>query len=322
MKSKILALLKENKSEIITGTDIAKKLNITRSYVSKAVSLLRDEGYNIEIINRSGYIYHDDYKILSIDKILSHLNKPDLFKIEILDRVNSTNTYLKSKSHNNEKTIQVAIADEQTGGVGRMSRNFVSNKGKGIYMSFLFKPSFSLETSKKITACVSVGVARAIDKLCKTSVKIKWVNDIYLNDKKICGILTTGTTNLELGTLDYMIVGIGINLYSQAFLGELSKKATDIFDETNVIVDRSLLISEVLNEVVNLLDTIETNAFITEYRARSNIIGKKVELSMFDHTEIVKVIDIDDSAELVVEKDGIIKKVYSGEIQRMRLNYE
>lgn len=319
MKTKIIELLKLNEDHIITGTDIAKKLNITRSYVSKVVALLKDEGYNIEIINRSGYIYHDDYQVINIEKISKRLTNKDIFTITVLDKVNSTNTYLKELTSTDNTKIQVVIANEQTNGVGRMSRHFVSNRGKGIYMSIRFKPNFSLETTKKVTACVSVAIAKAIDNLCNTNVSIKWVNDIYINNKKICGILSTGSTNLELGILDYMIVGIGINLYHQEFPEELKDIASSIYDETKVIVDRSNLIGEVLNEILKALETIETNDFITTYRNKSNVIGHMVELSMFDHTEIVKVLDIDDDAKLVVEKDGKIKKIYSGEIQRMRL---
>lgn len=322
MENQILTILKEHKEQIITGTSIAEKLNITRSYVSKVISNLKKYGYDIEIVDRMGYIYHNDLKVIDYDKIINNLNEKERFDIVVFDKVNSTITYLKDHYKKECNKIQIAIADEQTNGIGRMSRPFVSYKGKGIYMSFLYKPTFSMETSKKITACVSVGVARAIDKLCKTNVLIKWVNDLYLNERKICGILTTGITNLELGILDYVIVGIGVNLYHQVFPSELQNIATSIFDETNILVDRSLLISEIINETIKLLDEIETNNFIKEYRLRQIAIGRMVELSTFSDTEIVKVIDVDNDGELVVEKDGKIKKVYTGEIKRMRLKYE
>lgn len=322
MKSKIIEYLKENKEKLVTGTEIANILSITRSYVSKIVSMLVQEGYSIEIINRSGYIYHNDLKVISLNKILNNVHNENRYHFTILEKVDSTNAYLKEKNNSKSDQIEVAIANEQTNGIGRLSRSFISNKGKGIYMSFLYHPKVNLDIAKRITACVSVGVARAIDKICKTSTKIKWVNDIYLNNKKICGILSVGSTNLELNSLDYIIVGIGINLYSQKFPPELKDIATSIYDETKNTVDRSILISEILNEVFNLLDNLETNEFILEYRSKSLVIGKTVELQSLLQKEIVKVIDIDDDGELIVEKDGIVKKVYSGEISRMRLNYE
>lgn len=322
MKTRIINLFKQNENKMITGPDIAKELNITRSYVSKAVKELKEEGYNIEQIDRSGYIYHDDIQVLNCDKIINNLVKPTKYKIDILDKVDSTNNYLKEHGIREKNIYHIAVANEQTGGFGRMARSFVSNKGKGIYMSLGFIPNFSLDISKKLTACISVGVARAIDKLYGTNTKIKWVNDIYLNDLKICGIITLGTTNLELGMLDYAIIGIGINMYHQAFPDELKNKVTTLYDETHIMGDRSILIAEVLNEVSKLIETIETNDFIKEYRDRSNLIGRIVELSYFTHTDIVKVVDINDEGELVIEKDGEKKTVYSGEVQRMRLNYE
>lgn len=314
----ILDILKKHQGTLITGSDIAKQLGITRSYVNKVVKELQTKGYEIKSENRTGYIYINDTRVLDASSIQKNLkNKVDII---ILDEVDSTNRYLKELAKNSTINHMVVIANQQTGGRGRLGRNFVSSQGKGIYMSILIRPDFSIHLAKKITCMVSVAITKAIDKLTGAQTSIKWVNDIYLNHKKICGILTEGATSLEQNSMEYVIIGIGINCYHQVFDEELGKKATTIEDELGIIVSRNELISKIINEVDEYISDFDASSqlFMKEYIDKSFVIGRDVELQKGNTIMLVKVKDINSDGELIVE--DIDKKEItfaSGEITRM-----
>lgn len=312
----ILEILKDNKDKLVSGSEIAKQLNITRSYVNKKVKELIENGYDIKTVDRSGYIYISEVRVLNATLIKEKLNKKK--EVIILDEVDSTNNYLKNLAKNSTINNIIVIACKQNGGRGRLGRNFISTKNTGIYMSILIRPDISMEIAKKITCLVSVATSKAIDKITKLDTQIKWVNDLYLNGKKICGILTEGSTSIEQNIMEYLVIGIGINCYHQDFNEELIKKATTIEDEGDMIISRNELISEIANQIDYYLETIETNKFMEEYIKKSFIIGKKVELQRGNIKMNVKVIDINQNGELVVVDEQNEKQVFSsGEITRM-----
>lgn len=322
LKEEVLKILKNNKDKLVSGSNIATKLNISRMYVNKIVKQLIDDGYEIVINKRVGYTYYNDNRVLDKARILDKLDNSDIYDIDILERIDSTNNFVKEKFNRNSDIIPVCIAEEQLAGRGKKGRSFLSTKGKGIYMSFLFKPNFDVEYGKRITTCVCVAVAKSLEEAIKQEVKIKWVNDIYLNNKKICGIITTGSTNLETNMFDYVIVGIGINLYHQDFPDEISMIASTVEDETKVIVNINTLVSSILNNVFKELKNIENNNYIVDYRKRLLMKSQEVEIKYIDHSEIVKIIDVDEDGELIVEYENEQKKVYSGEIVRMVISHE
>lgn len=320
MKNKILSILQENKDKLITGTYIADKLNITRSYVSKVINELIENDYTINIIDRSGYIYLNDNKRLNIDK--NYINNEQVNNIYVIDEIDSTNKYLKELANQNEDEISIVIANSQTMGRGRLGRTFISNKGKGIYMSILFRPNVNMQISQRITSLVATAVSNAIDKICMIETKIKWVNDIYLNDKKLAGILTEGHTNFESKKVEYIVVGIGINLYHQDFPNDLDNIVTTLEDETNIIYSKKELIKEIINQIIYYYNNIERNLHITTYKEKSYVIGKNVELNIHGEIKYGKVLNIDDEGELIVEINGINEIIYSGEVTKVRVKNE
>lgn len=314
----ILQILKQHQGTLITGSDIAKVLGITRSYVNKVIKELQIRGYEIQSENRTGYIYIGDTKVLDAGEIKKNLkNKMD---IVILDEVDSTNTYLKELAKNSTIDRMAVIADKQTGGRGRLGRSFVSNRGSGIYMSILLRPEISIHDAKKITCMASVATTRAIDKFTHAKTSIKWVNDIYLNQKKICGILTEGATSLEQNNMEYVIIGIGVDCYHQTFDEELSKRVTTIEDELGITISRNALISEIINNITEYMDDFDAFSplFMKEYVEKSFLIGMNVELQKGNEMIIAKVIDINLDGELIVEDANRNRITYSsGEITRM-----
>lgn len=318
MRSQIINILKENKGKLISGSDIAKRLNITRSYVSKAIKELQTEGYDIQAENRAGYIYQNDIKVLKVESIKKNLTAD--FDVIILDEVDSTNKYLKDFAKNSTLNNILVVANKQTGGRGRLGRTFVSNKASGIYMSLLVRPNIPINLVKKVTCMVSVATVNAIDKLANTSTSIKWVNDVYLNKKKICGILTEGVALAEQNVMEYIVIGIGVNCYHQEFDEELSKKATSLENELNITISRNELISEITNQISYYLNDFEklSKEFMKEYIDKSFIIGMNVELQKGNTTSLVKVVNINDKGELIVEDENHqIINYSSGEITRM-----
>lgn len=231
--------------------------------------------------------------------------------IEIFDSINSTNKYLKSKI--NEKNYgTIVISNEQTNGYGKSNREFLSNKDIGIYMSILINPNCLIEESLKITILTSVAVLSAIKSVCNLDVKLKWVNDIILNDLKVGGILCESQINLNTNIIDNMIVGIGINVKEFEFPPSLKNIATSIENNTNIKISRNELISE----IINFFDLyfIDNKNYLNLYKENSYVLGKDITVIQNDRQFFAKAIDIEDNGALIVQEQEKIIKLISSDI--------
>ena len=231
--------------------------------------------------------------------------------IEIFDSIDSTNKYLKSKI--NEKNYgTIVISNEQTNGYGKSNREFLSNKDIGIYMSILINPNCLIEESLKITILTSVAILSAIKSICNLDVKLKWVNDIILNDLKVGGILCESQINLNTNIIDNMIVGIGINVKEFEFPPSLKNIATSIENNTNIKVSRNALISE----IINFFDLyfIKKANYIDLYKENSYVLGKDITVIQNDKQFYAKAIDIDNNGSLIVQEQEKIIKLISSDI--------
>lgn len=231
--------------------------------------------------------------------------------IEIFDSIDSTNKYLKLKI--NEKNYgTIVISNEQTNGYGKSNREFLSNKDIGIYMSILINPNCLIEESLKITILTSVAILSAIKSVCNLDVKLKWVNDIILNDLKVGGILCESQINLNTNIIDNMIVGIGINVKEFEFPPSLKNIATSIENNTNIKVSRNALISE----IINFFDLyfIEKANYIDLYKENSYVLGKDIKVIQNDRQFFAKAIDIEDNGALIVQEQEKIIKLISSDI--------
>lgn len=231
--------------------------------------------------------------------------------IEIFDSIDSTNKYLKSKI--NEKNYgTIVISNEQTNGYGKNNRQFMSNKDVGIYMSILINPNCLIEESLKITILTSVAVLSAIKSVYNLDVKLKWVNDIILNDLKVGGILCESQINLNNNIIDNMIVGIGINVKEFDFPPSLKNIATSIENNTNIKISRNELISE----IINFFDLyfIDNKNYLNLYKENSYVLGKDITVIQNDRQFFAKAIDIDDNGSLIVQEQEKIIKLISSDI--------
>lgn len=231
--------------------------------------------------------------------------------IEIFDSIDSTNKYLKSKI--NEKNYgTIVISNEQTNGYGKNDRQFISNKDTGIYMSTLINPNCLIEESLKITILTSVAVLSAIKSVYNLDVKLKWVNDIILNDLKVGGILCESQINLNNNIIDNMIVGIGINVKEFDFPPSLKNIATSIENNTNIKISRNELISE----IINFFDLyfIDNKNYLNLYKENSYVLGKDITVIQNDRQFFAKAIDIEDNGALIVQEQEKIIKLISSDI--------
>ena len=231
--------------------------------------------------------------------------------IEIFDSIDSTNKHLKSKI--NEKNYgTIVISNEQTNGYGKNDRQFISNKDTGIYMSILINPNCLIEESLKITILTSVAVLSAIKSVYNLDVKLKWVNDIILNDLKVGGILCESQINLNTNIIDNMIVGIGINVKEFEFPPSLKNIATSIENNTNIKISRNELISE----IINFFDLyfIDNKNYLDLYKENSYVLGKDITVIQNDRQFFAKAIDIEDNGTLIVQEQEKIIKLISSDI--------
>ena len=244
------------------------------------------------------------------------MNKTEFVsEVHIFSELDSTNRYLKELAKEGAKEGTVIIANKQSAGRGRLGRSFFSPEGTGIYMSILLRPNMDLQKSVRITSMTAVAVARAIEKVSGIEAKIKWVNDIFLNNKKVCGILTESGIDATTGTLEYAVLGIGINVGNIQFPEELKEIATSICNECNRVVQREELIVEILKELEIWYPSIFDGSFLKESRKRSILLGKDILVVGSGEKDYkAKALDFDDMGHLWIEKEGKKEMLHSGEI--------
>lgn len=313
MRKTILSILNAHKNTFVSGEAISSTLHVSRVAVSKHIKKLREEGYEILSQTNKGYCLSEGNDVLSKTIIKEHLHS-FYHEIEIVDEVTSTNDILKQKASELSQG-SVLLADTQSKGKGRNGRSFHSPKQKGIYVSIFLKPDISIQHSLKITACASVAIYQAIKKNYHLDSQIKWVNDVYIKDKKIAGILCEASLELNTARLEYMVVGLGINVHSIDFPKELKDTAGSVEDFTDKKVDRNLLVCDILNIFYEYYTSIEKNTFLPIYKEHSSVIFKDITVLEKDKSYPAHVVDIDENANLIIQKeDKRLAVLSSGEV--------
>jgi BirA family biotin operon repressor/biotin-[acetyl-CoA-carboxylase] ligase len=312
-------MLEQQKGSIVTGGQLASSLGVSRTAIWKAIRSLQDEGNEIVSFPNSGYKLMDSSDTLFERVIYDYLTTTFIgHSIAVLSSVHSTNQYLKELDITGLPDGYVVIADEQTSGRGRRSRPFLSPKSKGIYLSILLKLDGLQNDIRLLTICAAVAVSKAIEKVCDIKAEIKWVNDIYCNGKKICGILTEAVISAELQELSTVIVGIGINTGNVPL--EIGDIATSVQEETGTCGIRNRLAAEVLNQFETIyLDFVKNNKInriIEYYKSRLFIIGKQILVIGLKHSFTATALGVDETGALIVKDDcGAIRHITSGEIK-------
>ncbi len=255
--------------------------------------------------------------IINSEKIFEFLSDElkNIIEIQVLEKATSTNTLVKELASKKNEWF-VIVAGEQTAGRGRMGRSFFSPGASGVYMSVLLKPEIKPEDAVQITTAAAVSVCKALKDLGVSDSVIKWVNDIYIGSRKVCGILTESSFNPRSGMLDFAVLGVGINIYEseEGFPDEIKNIAGAVFAQSKENL-RNKFIAGFLNAFFNFYNELSLKTHLKEYKEKNFVLGKEISIIQGEKTETAIATDIDENCNLIARfSDGNVKKLYSGEI--------
>lgn len=317
MRRKTLKLLYEKGDEYISGEELSQILNVSRTAIWKHIKILRDEGYEIESLHGRGYKLIKNSEKL-IPQVLEENTKTKEIgkRIIYFSSLDSTNTYAK----NTAKELPhgtVIISEEQTGGRGRLGRDWFSPKGEGIWMSIILKPDIPPTEGMKMTQIAAAAVVKAIHRVLGLKVLIKWPNDLVYKGKKLCGVLTEMAG--ELNKIDYLIVGMGINANNLSFSKDLETVATSLALHKGQPIDRQELIISILEEFEELyLDYMKESNLSSSLKIVRNysaVLGKNIYIIKGREKLKGQGLEIDDMGLLKVRyEDGSEETLYTGEV--------
>ncbi len=317
-RDRLLECLKTQQGDWVSGQTLSRRLSVSRSAVSKNIQTLRAAGYVIESASGRGYRLQNIPDRLLPAEIRDGLDTRCFGKSEIIHfmEIDSTNARAKEMAFKGAAEGTVVVAEKQTRGRGRKGRDWFSPFMGGIYCSLILRPEFPPQEGPKITFLSAVAAAEALGRFMPSGLTIKWPNDILANGKKIAGILTEMTS--EMDAVNYAVVGIGINVNTHEFPGDIQQKATSLLRETNERFPRVAILRAYLEAQEKWYNIFKKKGFepiLKEWGAMAPIVGKAVRIEMVDRTIEGKVRGIDRDGVLIVEaKDGAAHRVISGDV--------
>lgn len=318
VKDRVLTVLEARRGEWFSGEALAQEIGVSRSAVWKAITQLREGGYPIQAAPNRGYSLGQDSDLLSAQSIGQYLTVPGL-EVEFRPVVTSTNDPLRQAAEEGAPEGKVMVAAEQTAGRGRRGHSFYSPPDAGLYLSLLLRPKLSAPEALSLTTCAAAAVALAVEECAGIPAQIKWVNDVFCRGKKVCGILTEASLDLESGGLQYAIVGIGVNLYPPAggFPEELADIMGSVYTEKPRGYEcRSRLAGSILNHFFRFYQNIADKPFFEDYRKRSFLLGQEIEILERGQVRRALALDLEPDFSLRVrEADGTERVLSSGEVR-------
>ena len=319
VKEKILKALRECDG-YLSGQQLCELLGVSRTAVWKAIHRLSDEGYAIEAVNKKGYRLVKQPDILSETEIASRIRPGGLGSIvRCYDTVTSTNDEARLLAEHGAAHGTLVVAQCQSRGKGRRLRAWDSPKGQGIWMSLILKPDLPPEKASMMTLLAAMAVADALEAE-NISCQIKWPNDIVIDGRKVCGILTEMSAQPEM--INYIVVGIGINVHNREFPEEIAKVAVSldmaIGAKNHSPIRRSLLIAGIMEAFERYYERFlkeQKLGFIqADYHQRLVSFNQEVYLIEKDQVRSGKCLGIDDTGCLVAVIDGREEHIMSGEV--------
>lgn len=320
LKDDVLKLI-SRENGYISGEAISQKLNVSRTAVNTAVKALREDGYEITSSTNKGYLLTNNPDILSKGSIAALLPDSRSGNVHVFETVDSTNNVLKDMASKGVPSGTVVISDHQSGGKGRRGRSFSSPSGVGIYLSYLLKPDSGFDKISDLTSWTAVAVADAIKNAYGLDSQIKWVNDLLMNRKKICGILTEVTVEGESGLIDTCIIGIGINVNESGFPEEISQIATSISIENG---GKTFIRSTLAAEIIKSMDKLasgwpDDSYYLNRYRELNITTGSRItafpQMAENGQGRTGTAVEINDDFSLKVRfDDGSVSDLRSGEV--------
>lgn len=315
LKDELLTKLEAHRETALSGQALADALGVSRAAVWKGMKALEKEGHRIAAASNRGYRLEPDSDVLSPQAIRSRLSPPwrDCV-IRMEQSVDSTNTLAKKMAADGAPDHTLIVSDGQSAGRGRMGRSFFSPAGTGLYMSVILRPRMPAEAAAVITIAAAAAVCEAIEALTSHKAGIKWVNDVLVDGKKVCGILTEAVTDFESGLVESVAVGIGVNVGTppNGFPPELRDTAGSLWPDS---VSRAALACEIVNRLFDYAQALPDRPFLDPYRARSTVLGKRVRFSQGGALREGRAAAIDGNGHLLVESPGSDTLLRAGEIQ-------
>jgi BirA family biotin operon repressor/biotin-[acetyl-CoA-carboxylase] ligase len=315
-KEKILSMLEQSR-DYVSGQDICDSLSLSRTAVWKHINTLRAEGYEIASVNNRGYKLNGMPDIINEKCIKDHLHTKWLGQNVIYyEETDSSNNKAKQLGEEGEKDGTVVVVDRQTAGKGRRGKNWISPAGN-CYFSILLYPDVRVDRASMVTLVAAIAVSEAVREVTGIDTRIKWPNDVVAGGKKICGILTESSTDMEY--IQYVVVGIGINCNQKEFENEIKDMATSISLETGKDVERAKLLAKVFEHFERYYTLyLETEDLSKLYdRYNELLINKDRDVKIIENgrERIMKAIGINEVGALIVEdSDGRQETVISGEV--------
>lgn len=317
MKEKILEFLKQQDG-FISGQRICDELGVSRTAVWKYMNSLKKEGYEIESVTRKGYRLLQSPDLLTREALISSIPEGVIQgELCCFESIDSTNEEAKRRGEMGAAHGSVYVADTQTSGKGRRGRNWLSPAGEDIFFTILLRPELPLDCVSMLTLVAASAVAEGIDKATGQNSQIKWPNDIVLNRKKVCGILTE--MNMEIDSIAYVVVGIGINVNRMEFREDIADMATSLKKESGHAIERATLLSEILSAFFRdyklFLEKQDLSPFLESYNQKLVNVGREVKVIKKGEEIIRTAIGINDRGELIVQDaEGNIEHIFSGEV--------
>lgn len=317
MKAEILRVLKETKS-YISGQELCEHFHVSRTAIWKVIKQLEAEGYEIEAVRNKGYLLKTAGDILSKAELESSMYTEWAGRnILYFDETDSTNTEAKKAAEAGSPHGMLVAADYQLAGKGRRGKSWTSPHGAGLWMTLVMRPQIHPSAASALTLVAAMAVSEGIDEAAGIRTEIKWPNDIVCGGKKLCGILTEMSTELEC--INYVVTGIGINVNTQKFPEEIKETATSLYLEKGERVSRSKLAGSIMAAYERYYDifmkTCDMSGLKEEYNERLVNKGRVVRVIKTEEEYMGTSLGIDETGELLVKtEDGQVQNVISGEV--------
>ena len=317
MKEEILRLLR-SAAGYISGQELCNRFGVSRTAVWKAINQLKEAGYEIEAQQNKGYRLMAAPDLMTEAEIKSLMHTEWVAK-EVLyfDTIDSTNTKAQELAEKGYPSGTLVVADKQESGKGRRGRSWVSPSGTGIFMTLMIKPDINPNNASMLTLVAALAVAKAITSVTGEEAMIKWPNDIVVNSKKVCGILTE--MNAQFDYINHIVVGIGINVHNESFPEEISQMASSLMIEAGgKRFHRAQIIAETMSYFEQYYDTFlktqDLSALVREYDEL--LVNRNKSVRVLDPKEPFdgKAMGITPKGELIVDTWESRKLVSSGEV--------
>lgn len=319
-KEKLLICLKEKKGEWVSGESLTEELAVSRTAICKHIKRFREEGYDIASSTRKGYLFRSPTERLLAREIQQDLGTYAFGKgqIHYFDEIDSTNVEAKLLAGKGAPEGTLIVAEKQRLGKGRRGRTWFSPDGEGIYLSLVLRPAIPASEAPRITLMTAVAVADAVLSFANIPVVIKWPNDILVRRRKLAGILTEMST--EMDSVEYIVVGLGLNVNTPAkgFPREICEQATSLFVETGRRVSRIRILKAFLEHFERNYERLVTVGFdpiMDRWRELTNVFGQRVRVEAIGNEYFGEVVDVDGDGILILkDESGELQKVLCGDL--------